>query len=240
MNMTDPIADMLTRIRNGVQAHMDTVEVTPVSKVKVEIARILKAEDYVENYAVTGEGIDKKMTVTLKYTGEKRQWDRRREKQHPDRQHYAFKKQKNMYTDPYKNLYNLRNKKASANSTADGKVATVCSGMAGIVIALRRQLDIPAKLVNGHHISLSSPYCNWTTEEDIDKIDHWWAEVYVDGRWIVVDPTPGNSSKWKRTSFSGSGTWEYTGITNYIYFDPTPEQLATSHATYNIKSNKTK
>jgi small subunit ribosomal protein S8 len=63
---------MLTRIRNGVQAHMDTVEVTPVSKVKVEIARILKAEGYVENYAVTGEGIDKKMTVTLKYTGEKK------------------------------------------------------------------------------------------------------------------------------------------------------------------------
>ena len=72
MNMTDPIADMLTRIRNGVQAHMDTVEVTPVSKVKVDIARILKAEGYVENYAVTGEGIDKKMTVTLKYTGEKK------------------------------------------------------------------------------------------------------------------------------------------------------------------------
>jgi small subunit ribosomal protein S8 len=72
MNMTDPIADMLTRIRNGVQAHMDTVEVTPVSKVKVEIARILKAEGYVENYAVTGEGINKKMTVTLKYTGEKK------------------------------------------------------------------------------------------------------------------------------------------------------------------------
>ena len=72
MNMTDPIADMLTRIRNGVQAHMDTVEVTPVSKVKVEIARILKAEGYIENYAVTGEGIDKKMTVTLKYTGDKK------------------------------------------------------------------------------------------------------------------------------------------------------------------------
>ena len=41
MNMTDPIADMLTRIRNGVQAHMTTVDVTPSSKVKVEIAKIL-------------------------------------------------------------------------------------------------------------------------------------------------------------------------------------------------------
>ena len=44
MNMTDPIADMLTRIRNGVGAHLDTVDVAPVSKVKLEIARILKEE----------------------------------------------------------------------------------------------------------------------------------------------------------------------------------------------------
>lgn len=67
MNMTDPIADMLTRIRNGVQANLETVDVAPVSKVKVEIARILKEEGYIGNYAVSGEGIDKKMTVTLKY-----------------------------------------------------------------------------------------------------------------------------------------------------------------------------
>ena len=65
--MTDPIADMLTRIRNGVQAHMTTVDVTPTSKVKVEIAKILKAEGYIENYAVEGEGIEKKIVVTLKY-----------------------------------------------------------------------------------------------------------------------------------------------------------------------------
>lgn len=67
MNMTDPIADMLTRIRNGVQAHMEAVDVAPVSKVKVEIARILKEEGYIANYAVSGEGIEKKMTVTLRY-----------------------------------------------------------------------------------------------------------------------------------------------------------------------------
>ena len=67
MNRTDPIADMLTRIRNGVQANMETVDVVPVSKVKTEIARILKEEGYIEKYAITGEGIEKKMTVTLKY-----------------------------------------------------------------------------------------------------------------------------------------------------------------------------
>jgi len=72
MNMTDPIADMLTRIRNGVQAKMVTVDVAPVSKVKVEIARILKEEGYIAKYEVTGEGIEKKMVVTLKYGDEKR------------------------------------------------------------------------------------------------------------------------------------------------------------------------
>mgnify|MGYP002769271623 FL=1 len=66
MNMTDPIADMLTRIRNGVQARMTTVDVVPASKVKVEIAKILKSEGYIDNYAVTGEGIEKKIVVTLK------------------------------------------------------------------------------------------------------------------------------------------------------------------------------
>lgn len=72
MNMTDPIADMLTRIRNGVQAHMETVDVAPVSKVKSEIAKILKEEGYIENYAFSGEGVDKKMIITLKYDAEKR------------------------------------------------------------------------------------------------------------------------------------------------------------------------
>lgn len=67
MNMTDPIADMLTRIRNGVQAKMDTVDVAPCSKVKVEIAKILKSEGYITDYSVEGEGVEKKIVVTLKY-----------------------------------------------------------------------------------------------------------------------------------------------------------------------------
>jgi small subunit ribosomal protein S8 len=72
MNMTDPVADMLTRIRNAVGAHMDTVDIVPVSKVKTEIARILKAEGYIVNYAMSGEGVDRKMTITLKYGSDKR------------------------------------------------------------------------------------------------------------------------------------------------------------------------
>ena len=70
MNMTDPIADMLTRIRNGYQAHMTTVDVAPYSKVKAEIARILKNEGYIDRFSVTGEGIEKKIVVTLRYDSE--------------------------------------------------------------------------------------------------------------------------------------------------------------------------
>ncbi|MCF0109054.1 MAG: 30S ribosomal protein S8 [Erysipelotrichaceae bacterium] len=67
MNMTDPIADMLTRIRNGLQAHHETVDM-PYSKMKAEIAKILKNEGYITNYTVSGEtAAEKKITIDLKY-----------------------------------------------------------------------------------------------------------------------------------------------------------------------------
>ena len=67
MNMTDPIADMLTRIRNGMQAKMETVDVVPVSKVKVELARILKEEGYISDFAVLEDGAKRILSVTVKY-----------------------------------------------------------------------------------------------------------------------------------------------------------------------------
>ena len=63
--MTDPIADMLTRIRNGIQARHETVAI-PASKEKLEIARILKEEGFVLNYRVEGD-LKKTLTVDLKY-----------------------------------------------------------------------------------------------------------------------------------------------------------------------------
>ena len=67
MAMTDPIADMLTRIRNANSAEHDTV-VIPASKMKVEIARILKQEGYINGYSVEGDTAkDKTITVELKY-----------------------------------------------------------------------------------------------------------------------------------------------------------------------------
>ena len=55
MNVTDPIADMLTRIRNANKALHDRAEM-PSSKLKVEIARILKEEGYIRDYAATDLG----------------------------------------------------------------------------------------------------------------------------------------------------------------------------------------
>ena len=65
MIMTDPIADMLTRIRNGLQARHATVEM-PASKEKAAIAKILKNEGFITDYIVEGD-VKKTMTITLKY-----------------------------------------------------------------------------------------------------------------------------------------------------------------------------
>ena len=66
MVMTDPIADMLTRIRNAQQARHESVEI-PSSKMKLEIAEILKEEGFIANYSVSGD-VKKVITVTMKYT----------------------------------------------------------------------------------------------------------------------------------------------------------------------------
>jgi small subunit ribosomal protein S8 len=65
--ISDPIADMLTRVRNALQARHPKVDV-PASKVKVEIARILKEEGYVLNYKLVEEGAARIIRIYLKYT----------------------------------------------------------------------------------------------------------------------------------------------------------------------------
>ncbi|WP_163340005.1 30S ribosomal protein S8 [Desulfopila sp. IMCC35008] len=66
MSMSDPLADMLTRIRNGVMVKFDTVEM-PTSKVKVAVAKVLKDEGYINDYQVSDEGVQGTLTLTLKY-----------------------------------------------------------------------------------------------------------------------------------------------------------------------------
>ncbi|MBP7227795.1 MAG: 30S ribosomal protein S8 [Longilinea sp.] len=74
MSVNDPIADMLTRIRNGILIGQAVVAM-PSSKIKVEIARILKEEGYIEGYEVVSieNQVQPTLRLRLKYVGERRQ-----------------------------------------------------------------------------------------------------------------------------------------------------------------------
>ena len=64
--MTDPIADMLTRVRNAISAKHSRVDI-PGSKLKLEVARILKEEGYINNFVTKGEGTKTMIRVFLRY-----------------------------------------------------------------------------------------------------------------------------------------------------------------------------
>ena len=66
MSMSDPIADMLTRIRNA-QMVQKTVAVMPSSKLKVAVAQVLKDEGYIDDFAVRSEGAKSELEIALKY-----------------------------------------------------------------------------------------------------------------------------------------------------------------------------
>ncbi|NNG06935.1 MAG: 30S ribosomal protein S8 [Desulfobacteraceae bacterium] len=66
MAMTDPIGDMLTRIRNGIMASYDAVDI-PSSKLKMNIAKVLKSEGFIKNYRIMNEGARETIRVFLKY-----------------------------------------------------------------------------------------------------------------------------------------------------------------------------
>jgi small subunit ribosomal protein S8 len=71
MSQTDPIADMLTRVRNANKALHAQVEM-PASGLKIELARLLKDEGYIASYSVDKEGAFEKLVVELKYTDGRR------------------------------------------------------------------------------------------------------------------------------------------------------------------------
>ena len=66
MSASDPVADMLTKVRNAAIARHEKVDI-PASKLKVELARVLKEEGFIADYAVKEEGKFKVITITLKY-----------------------------------------------------------------------------------------------------------------------------------------------------------------------------
>jgi small subunit ribosomal protein S8 len=67
MSMTDPLADFLTRIRNGLEADFEYVDM-PASKFKTEVARILKEQGYIEDFSTEAARVGQTLRVRLKYT----------------------------------------------------------------------------------------------------------------------------------------------------------------------------
>jgi small subunit ribosomal protein S8 len=71
MSLTDPIADLLTRIRNAIRVKKKELSM-PSSRLKVEIAKILKEEGYIKNFKVVDDNKQGKLSITLKYTEDNR------------------------------------------------------------------------------------------------------------------------------------------------------------------------
>lgn len=71
MTMTDPVSDLLTRIRNAIQASHESVDV-PMSRLKLEIVRILKEEGYISNYTVTQDNRQGLIRIQLRYMSDKK------------------------------------------------------------------------------------------------------------------------------------------------------------------------
>jgi small subunit ribosomal protein S8 len=71
MSMTDPIADFLTRVRNGLHADRDEVEM-PASTFKAEVARILREQGYIEDFIVEPARVGRTLRVRLKYTEDRK------------------------------------------------------------------------------------------------------------------------------------------------------------------------
>ncbi len=69
--MTDPISDLLTRIRNAISAEREIVEI-PYSKMKLELVKVLEREGYIRSHTVAQDGSVGKVLVTLKYTPKKK------------------------------------------------------------------------------------------------------------------------------------------------------------------------
>ncbi len=66
MTMTDPIADMLTRIRNATRASHESVDI-PSSKLKINIAKLLKSEGYIKNFRIVSDGRHRQIRIYLNY-----------------------------------------------------------------------------------------------------------------------------------------------------------------------------
>jgi len=132
------------------------------------------------------------------------------------------------FANPYENLYNMDKKVTNGYNSSEGRAATECTGYAAMVIALSRSIGIPARLVTGVHPAIETT--QWSQVKDLSAINHYWAECYVNGRWVMVDTTMGTQNKYDHSE----EIWTWTGVSNYTYFDPTSEQIAVHYLIHGL------
>lgn len=109
----------------------------------------------------------------------------------------------------------------TAEEVFDKEIA-VCEGYSNLTIALLRSVGIPAIFVEGYALGINGNASDW---DRVDKTssNHAWVEAYVDGRWIVMDPT------WdSKNTFEGGKKTEMKSDF-YRFFDMSPEMLASTH-----------
>lgn len=117
----------------------------------------------------------------------------------------------------------LNNAPLVAEKTMDvlEKRITVCEGYANLTRDLMRAANLPTLSVYGYALGISAEGRGWN-EVDHSKANHAWNEVYVDGRWIIIDVTWDSENSYK------NGQKTYKGY-NYMHFDMTEEGLSTKH-----------
>lgn len=143
---------------------------------------------------------------------------------------YAFNNDnEQQYCNPYDNLRCLRDG-AEGPACSEGRVATVCNGYSAMVVALARAEGIPARIARGYHITGSMTV--WSDKLPFTTvISHYWAETYVDGRWMVVDATRGSQNEWRRTVWDdvSDEAWVRGDVRTYVGFDIPDLALANNY-----------
>lgn len=147
---------------------------------------------------------------------------------------YGVAKGKPGYDDPYNNLLNLTKKKSNGYNSVKGKVAVQCDGYAGIYVALARSQNIPARIVYGRKITAGSASWEKLAAKNFKKSSHTWAQIYLDGRWINVDPQQGSYNSRGKGGSKTNKKFVKAPMLNYTFFDVSPEQFANSHLVIKI------
>jgi transglutaminase-like putative cysteine protease len=125
----------------------------------------------------------------------------------------------NIYYD-FDAYYNRSTTRTDAIGVLETK-RSVCEGYAQLSVALLRAAGIPERIVHGHALGLSANGMYWDGV-DHSITNHAWIEIFIDGRWVIADPT------WDSKNEYRDGEYIYKGRI-YRFFDVTPETLSHTH-----------